>query len=249
MKARGNESATAECAQEGVNVETDKVKILLVDDDTSILELYGKFLNADVFEKRTADSGKIALEIYHAWHPDVIVLDIMMPGMKGNEVLDAIRTTAKDKTTKVVMVTCMNDRQHVQDCAKSGIQGYIVKPFKPKDIASKILHCIQPGHGPRRDGKLEVRIDKDLQDIIPGYLQHRRADVKTMLQALEDRRFEAVRILGHSMRGSGGGYGFSEISLVGEELETAALHKDLEKLTVKIGELLKYLEHIEVIYE
>jgi CheY-like chemotaxis protein len=124
-------------------MEQTKIKLLLVDDDKSILDLYEKCLSSDVFEKRTVDNGKAALEAFHTWHPDVIVLDIMMPVMTGFAVLDAIRTAEKDKTTTIIMATSMSDSQNVRDCAKFGIQGYIVKPFKPKEIANKIMHCIQ----------------------------------------------------------------------------------------------------------
>jgi DNA-binding response OmpR family regulator len=130
-------------AQQGVNMETDKIKILLVDDDASILQLYEKYLSGDVFEKRSADNGKDALAIFHEWHPDAIVLDIMMPVMTGFVVLEVIRTTEKDKTAKIIMSTSLSDKQDIQDCAKLGIQGYIVKPFKPNELANKIMHCIQ----------------------------------------------------------------------------------------------------------
>jgi|GEM_PF-260727 len=230
-------------------MEQVKIKMLLVDDDQSILDLYEKYLSNDIFEKRSADNGKDALSVFHSWHPDVIVLDIIMPVMTGYAVLDAIRTGGKDKTTKIIMATSMSDMQSVQKCAKYGIHGYIVKPFKSRDLGSKILHCIQPKHDPLNEAKLSVRIDKDLQDIAPKYLESRRADVATMLHALKDGRFETIRVLGHSMKGSGGGYGFDEITQLGEEIETAAQRQDLKQLKVKINELFQYIDHVEVVYE
>jgi CheY-like chemotaxis protein len=67
----------------------------------------------------------------------------MMPVMTRYSVLETIRTEGKDTTTKIIMATSMSGSHTVQDCAKLGIQGYLVKPFKPKEIATRIIQCIQ----------------------------------------------------------------------------------------------------------
>jgi DNA-binding response OmpR family regulator len=118
-----------------------EIKILLVDDDKSILDLYDRGLGTDIFEKRFAGTGKEAIEVYHEWRPDVIVLDIIMPVMTGFAVLQEIRSN--DKSTMVIMATSLSTSQDVRDCVKMGIQGYIIKPFLPKEIANRIMHCIQ----------------------------------------------------------------------------------------------------------
>jgi CheY-like chemotaxis protein len=125
-----------------------ELKILLVDDDKSIQDLYDKSLSDAVFTKRFAANGKEALAIYHAWHPDVIVLDILMPVMAGYSVLQEIRSKQDDKSTMIIMATASTDSQDIRDCVTLGIQGYIIKPFNPKDISNKIMYCIQ------RDGNL-----------------------------------------------------------------------------------------------
>ena len=64
------------------------------------------------------------------------------------------------------------------------------------------------------DERIVVRIDKDLEDLIPGYIKNRHNDIESMHTALESGDFENIRILGHSMKGSGGGYGFDEITTI-----------------------------------
>jgi two-component system response regulator ResD len=124
-----------------------EIKILLVDDDKSIHDLYDKGLENTIFTKRFAGNGKDALEIYHAWHPDVIVLDIMMPVMAGYAVLQEIRQKRGDKATMVIMATSSTDSQDIRDCITLGIQGYIIKPFKHNEISDTIFRYIQQDEG------------------------------------------------------------------------------------------------------
>ncbi len=124
-----------------------KVKLLLVDDDKNIQDLYDKGLGSALFTKRFAGDGKEALEIYDAWHPDVIVLDIVMPVMAGYAVLQEIRSKRDDKSTRIIMATASTDSQDIRDCITLGIQGYIIKPFKLKEIGDMILRYIQQDEG------------------------------------------------------------------------------------------------------
>jgi CheY-like chemotaxis protein len=124
-----------------------EIKILLVDDDKSIQDLYDKSLSDAIFTKRFAANGKEALEIYQVWHPDVIVLDIMMPVMAGYSVLKEIRGKRADKSTAIIMATASTDSQDIRDCITLDIQGYIIKPFKLKEIGDTILHYIQQDKG------------------------------------------------------------------------------------------------------
>jgi CheY-like chemotaxis protein len=124
-----------------------EIKILLVDDDKSIQDLYDQGLGNDIFAKRFAANGKEALEIYDAWHPDVIILDIMMPVVAGYSVLQEIRSKRDDKSTTIIMATASTDSQDIRDCITLGIQGYIIKPFKLKTIGDTILRYIQQDRG------------------------------------------------------------------------------------------------------
>jgi CheY-like chemotaxis protein len=124
-----------------------EIKILLVDDDTSIHDLYNEGLANTIFTKQFAGNGEEALKIYDAWHPDVIVLDLQMPLMAGYAVLREIRQTRGDKSTNVIMATASTSSQDIRDCISLGIQGYIIKPFKLEEIGDTILHYIQQDQG------------------------------------------------------------------------------------------------------
>jgi len=97
--------------------------------------------------------------------------------------------------------------------------------------------------------KITVRIDPDLADLIPGFLEGRRRDVTAILEALEKNDSETIRILGHDMKGAGGGYGFDAITDLGRSIEEAAKNGDGEEIKRKTAELSVYLDSLDVIYE
>ena len=84
---------------------------------------------------------------------------------------------------------------------------------------------------------------------MPGFLVNRRADVQKLEDALQSADYEGVRILGHNMKGVGGGYGFDAITDIGMSLEQAAKEKDAREIRKQAEALSNYLERVEVRYE
>ncbi len=120
--------------------ESGKMKILLVDDSKLVLDLYALGLSDELYDKKTATNGREALEIYETWKPNLIVLDIVMPEMTGYTALKQIREMEKTngRQTAIVMATALSDKSDIVDCARVGIQGYIIKPFKHFEIAPRL---------------------------------------------------------------------------------------------------------------
>ena len=96
--------------------------------------------------------------------------------------------------------------------------------------------------------KTVVVIDEDLRDLIPGYLENRRHDVAAILAALERGDFETIRSLSHMMKGSGGGYGFDEITAIGRACEEASKLSRAGEVRQQMNRLADYLERVEVVY-
>ncbi|MFH0350550.1 MAG: Hpt domain-containing protein [Chromatiales bacterium] len=94
-----------------------------------------------------------------------------------------------------------------------------------------------------------VRVDPELKDLIPGFLNNRRQDALTIRAALAQEDMETVRILGHNMKGCAGGYGFNALSELGGILERGAQIRDSEAITNAVDELQAYLEQAEIIYD
>jgi HPt (histidine-containing phosphotransfer) domain-containing protein len=93
---------------------------------------------------------------------------------------------------------------------------------------------------------ITVIVDRDLEDLIPGFISNRRRDTERIEAALEQGDFDAIRIVGHSMKGSGGGYGFDAITDLGARIEKAALDLDSGAIAAVNRELRDYLQLVNV---
>ena len=116
-----------------------KLKLLIAEDDKVTQLIYKKGLPEAIFETRMVSDGSEALKTYREWEPDIILLDIMMPILNGFKVLQKIRTGFKDNATTIVMATSMSEKSGIIECAKLGIQGYVVKPLPQKEIAKTLV--------------------------------------------------------------------------------------------------------------
>ena len=85
--------------------------------------------------------------------------------------------------------------------------------------------------------KIVVHVDIDLEDLIPGFLDNRQKDIQKLESALQENDFETLRSIGHNLKGVGGGYGFSDITEMGAEIEVGARANDLESISENIKKL------------
>jgi DNA-binding response OmpR family regulator len=112
------------------------VHILFADDDPGMRALVVINLEAEGFEVTTAEDGFSALEKAERLHPDLIVLDVMMPGRDGLDVLQELRKRPAVAAIPVVLLTAKATDADVWDGWKAGADYYMTKPFKPEDLAS-----------------------------------------------------------------------------------------------------------------
>ncbi|MEO5362508.1 MAG: Hpt domain-containing protein [Magnetococcus sp. DMHC-8] len=96
--------------------------------------------------------------------------------------------------------------------------------------------------------RLVVQVDRDLAGIVPTYLENRRKDVVLITDMLERGEFDAARVLGHRMKGSGAGYGFADISSIGARMEQAARETSQAELAACVAELTAYLDRLDIVY-
>lgn len=105
-----------------------------------------------------------------------------------------------------------------------------------------------PPVGGNDSQRVTVSIDPDLEELVPGFLENRRKDAGTLARAAKVGDAKTVRLLGHRMKGDGGGYGFQEISEIGEALEQAASRQDWKVIAQKTEELRAFLAQVDVVY-
>jgi HPt (histidine-containing phosphotransfer) domain-containing protein len=96
--------------------------------------------------------------------------------------------------------------------------------------------------------RITVSVDRDLEDIVPIFLANRGKDVHTLRAALTSQDFETIRILGHRMKGDGGGYGFLAISEIGDTMELAAGRHDRPAIERLVAQLEDFLARVTVVY-
>ncbi len=116
----------------------EKHKILIVDDEPDILEFMQYNLEKEGFEVFLASSGKQAIEVAKHELPDLIILDVMMPGMDGIETCRELRNDARLRDTIIAFLTARNEDYSQIAGFESGADDYIAKPIKPRVLISRI---------------------------------------------------------------------------------------------------------------
>ena len=151
----------------------EKPEILLVDDDPSIRELARLYLEKEGFAVRTADRGDTAVEEFRRLPPDLMLLDVMLPGMDGYQVLREVRQLG---SIPVVMLTARDETFDKVLCLELGADDYITKPFDGKEMVARVKAVLR-----RTQGKEEQATDL----TFPGL---------TVSQREYDVRYEGNRV-------------------------------------------------------
>lgn len=116
-------------------------KILVVDDDNALREMVGIVLQSGGFEVHYCDDGSGALAAFNASKPDLVLLDVMLPGKDGIEVCKEIRHVAG---TPIIMLTAKSDADDVVRGLEAGADDYVVKPFDPVVLIARINARLRP---------------------------------------------------------------------------------------------------------
>ena len=97
--------------------------------------------------------------------------------------------------------------------------------------------------------EIYVHLDATIEDMIPDFLEHRRENIRSILDALEAGDYEGVEQIGHDMEGTGGAFGFKGMAQIGRSLKEAALESEAGEVRRLAEELASYLERIRIVYE
>ncbi|MGH3329112.1 MAG: MtrAB system response regulator MtrA [Streptomycetales bacterium] len=112
-----------------------KGRVLIVDDDTALSEMLGIVLRGEGFEAHHVADGDKALAAFRECKPDIVLLDLMLPGKDG---IDVCRHIRSESGVPIVMLTAKSDTVDVVVGLESGADDYIVKPFKPKELVARL---------------------------------------------------------------------------------------------------------------
>jgi two-component system response regulator MtrA len=109
--------------------------VLVVDDDTALAEMLGIVLRGEGFDPVHCADGESAIAVFRESRPDLVLLDVMLPGLDGIEVCRRIRA---ESGVPIVMLTAKTDTVDVVVGLESGADDYVVKPFKPKELVARV---------------------------------------------------------------------------------------------------------------
>ena len=118
-------------------------KILIVDDDRINLRILGGILRSENYSLTQAESGEAALEAYAAQPPDLVLLDVMLPGMDGFEICRRLKSTYGADSAPVIFITAKAESDDVVQGLAAGGADYLPKPFKPKEVVARIRTHLQ----------------------------------------------------------------------------------------------------------
>ncbi|MDQ1289064.1 MAG: two-component system, OmpR family, response regulator MtrA [Actinomycetota bacterium] len=151
--------------------------MLVVDDDTALAEMLGIVLRGEGFDPVFCADGAEALEVFRATRPDLVLLDLMLPGRDGIEVCRQIRS---ESGVPIVMLTAKSDTVDIVLGLESGADDYVVKPFKPKELVARVRARLRRTDEPAPE-QLEIG---DLSIDVAGH-SVRRGDTPISLTPLE----------------------------------------------------------------
>lgn len=148
-------------------------RVLVVDDDAALSEMLGIVLRGEGFDPVFCADGATAVEAFRSSQPDLVLLDLMLPGRDGIDVCRAIRA---ESGTPIVMLTAKSDTVDVVVGLESGADDYIVKPFKPKELIARIRARIRRNDDP----PAQVLTAGDLQIDVTGHVVTRQDEVLSL---------------------------------------------------------------------
>ena len=119
-------------------------RILLVDDEPDLLVLVRNILRDEGFTVDTAENGEVALKKARSFKPDLVILDMMMPGMSGVDVCQKLRDSPETKGLKVVFLTVVRFSEAGMNVLREfGVMDYITKPFETKDLIKRVKKALK----------------------------------------------------------------------------------------------------------
>ncbi len=142
-------------------------RVLVVDDEARIRGIVRSYLESDGFEVAEAGDGEAAVPMVADWQPDLVVLDVMMPGTDGLEVLRRLRTSSD---VPVILLTARSEEVDKLVGLSVGADDYVTKPFSPRELVARIKAVLRRGGAPPADTTdrmtfAELTIDVDAREV------------------------------------------------------------------------------------
>ncbi len=234
------------------------LKVLLVDDSEDIHILFDVMTrDRDDIEVFHAQNESRAYQVVQEHEIEVLFCDYHLGGTRGDLLLKGLRAEGFDGRAHALTGEVGDDAKTELEAA--GFESRIVKPFKKESI----LGLMRRGHNVG-DACLQARntqdfvvsapleyelraIDSELRELVPGYIQKRIGELPMLGAMIQDKDFSGLRLIGHRIKGSGGGYGLKTLSLLADQLERAALAENQAAALESAESMSAYLKECETL--
>jgi two-component system response regulator ResD len=195
--------------------QPDERRVLVVDDDPNVADVVTRYLVKDGFVVRSAADGPSALDEAVTFHPDLIVLDLMLPGIDGLEVFRRLRERG---STPIIMLTAKGDESDRINGLELGADDYVSKPFSPRELVLRVKSVLRRS-APESSGNGEVleagkiKLDPDAREVTvngePVTLTTLEFELLRFLMSSSRRAFSREEMLSEVW-----GYSFGDTSTV-----------------------------------
>jgi DNA-binding response OmpR family regulator len=154
-----------------------KYKILVVEDNKEDAALLTATCSQGGFQTALADSGEKALEMVWTWKPDMLLLDLMLPGIGGKEVCRILREDDRGRAIPLIMVTSAKDRADILAGFAAGADDYLTKPFEPQELIARMNAVLRRYHKKSSEGEV-LRVGKVMLDLSKHRVEVDGASIK-----------------------------------------------------------------------
>lgn len=237
-----------------LRVWTSHTPVVLVVDDSldSRLMLEHMLRDSGQFRPLSASNGAQGIRIAELLDVDIVLLDLVLPDMSGFELARTLR--ARLPRAGLLMLTGRDDAETVQQALDSGCAAHLSKPARRGRVLQALAELTPARYRGEPKAPMPARVksptltyievDKDLMDLIPGYLKRRREEAQELSTRIVAQDFEWLKNTGHNLKGSGAGYGFKRLTEIGQSVEAAAKAQDIEALKQHAEELDAFLSNV-----
>jgi len=230
------------------------LKILLAEDSPDNRQLIEVYLKNLPHTLDIAENGQVAVTKFMRARYDLVLMDVQMPVMDGYAAVRRIRQWEREHGRPPTPIAALTASALEEDICKSfdaGCTAHLSKPIKKSVLLTAISDLTSAPASAACDGtdngvKPVVETDPELAELIPGFLARKREDVAALTTAVEGLDYQALRAIGHRIKGEGTGFGFDVISDIGRALEDAGRAQDADAAQHLVRALADYLDTVEV---
>jgi signal transduction histidine kinase/CheY-like chemotaxis protein/HPt (histidine-containing phosphotransfer) domain-containing protein len=223
------------------------LRILMADDSEDNRFLIVSYLKGTGAAIDIAEDGEVAVRLFRSKPYDVVLMDAEMPVMDGFTATKNIREYEKNTgaaPTPVLALTAHAFADAAEKAFAAGFTELLTKPIR----RTVLLEALSKYHTGATSTVNKVVVEEGMEDVVPAYLEKRKAEIAVYREHLAGENFDAIRALAHKTKGTGAGYGFPMLTELAGRLEKAAQERDGTTVRQTMDNLAGYLESIELEY-